>query len=106
MLTLALCNILPNSCKKENTKTSDCFPNADTYRQIVDRPATVRQQAGGTFYIVEQGTIDTRLNPCNLTTEFQIDNLQVTISGDVKATLQGGTVPCCTENFVITKITR
>lgn len=106
LLTVGLTSILFHSCKKDDTKTTDCFPNADTYRQIVDKPATVRQQASGTFYIIEQGTIDTKLNPCNLPTEFQVDNLQVTISGDVKATTQGGPGPCCIENFVITKITR
>ena len=94
------------SCKKNSGKTDDCFPNSTTARQIVDKSATVRQQPGGLFYIVEQGTIDTKLNPCNLATEFKVDNLQVTVSGDVKATVQGGPGPCCTDNFVITKITR
>jgi hypothetical protein len=105
-LTFGLCSIIFCCCKKDDTKQTDCFPNADTYRQIIDKPATVRQQAGGTFFIVEQGTIDTKLNPCNLPTDFQVDNLQVIISGDVKTSIQGGPGPCCTENFVITKITR
>lgn len=105
-LTVGLCSLLFQSCKKDDTKPIDCFPSADTYRQIVDKPATVRQQPSGTFYIVEQGTIDTKLNPCNLPADFQVDNLQVTISGGVKTTIQGGPGPCCTENFVITKITR
>jgi|GEM_PF-2011081 len=105
-LTIGLCSLLFQSCKKDNTKPTDCFSKADSYRQIVDKPATVRQQPGGTFFIVEQGTVNTRLNPCNLPTDFQVDNLQVTISGDVKATMQGGPGPCCTEILVITKITR
>ena len=94
------------SCKKDNNKIDDCFPNSTTSRQILNKPATIKQQPGGLFYIVEQGTIDTKLNPCNLTPEFQVDNLLVIISGDVKATVQGGPGPCCTENFVITKIAR
>lgn len=94
------------SCEKDSRKTNDCFPNSTTARQIVNKLATVRQQPGGLFYIIEQGSIDTKLNPCNLANEFQVDNLQVTISGDVKATLQGGPGPCCTDDFVITKITR
>lgn len=93
------------SCEKDNNPTVDCFPNTSTVRQITNKQATIKS-AGGKFYIIEQGTIDTKLNPCNLTHEFQVDNLQVTISGDVKATVQGGPEPCCTENFVITKISR
>jgi hypothetical protein len=94
------------SCKKDSTETNDCFPNSTTARQIVNKPATVKQQAGGLFYIIEHGTIDTKLNPCNLATEFKVNNLQVTISGDVKVTVQGGPGPCCTDDFVIKKITR
>lgn len=105
-LTLVLCSFLFQSCQKDNAKTTGCFPNDSTYRHIVDKPATVRQQPGGSFYLVEKGTVDTRLNPCNLPTGFQADNLQVTISGEVKVTIQGGPGPCCTENFVITKISR
>ena len=105
-LAFGLFSIFFYSCKKDETKTNDCFPNSTTYRQIIDKPATIKLQPGGLFYIVEQGTIDTKLNPCNLSSDFQVDNLQVTISGDVKTTIQGGPGPCCTENFVITKIIR
>ena len=93
------------SCKKNEANGNDCFPNASTSRLIIDKPATVKQQAG-TFYLVEQSVIDTKLNPCNLPAEFQVDNLQVTISGNVKTTSPSNNSPCCTENFVITKITR
>lgn len=105
-LPFVIGSLLISSCKKDKAQTNDCFPNATTSRQIINKPATIKQQSAGVFYIVEQGTIDTKLNPCNLTPEFQIDNLLVTISGDVKATVQGGPGPCCTDNFVITKITR
>ena len=102
-LTTGLCCLLFLSCKKAVILTTDCFPNASTFRQIVDKPATVSQQSAGIFFIVEKGTIDTRLNPCNLPADFQVDNLQVVVSGNVKTTI-GGTGPCCTEDFVITKI--
>ena len=81
--------LLISSCKKDKAQTNDCFPNATTSRQIINKPATIKQQSAGVFFIVEQGTIDTKLNPCNLTPEFQIDNLLVTISGNFKATVQG-----------------
>lgn len=93
------------SCKKNDTLKTDCFPNDITTRTIVDKQAIIKS-VSGKYYIVEQGVIDTKLIPCNLTQEFQVDNLQVTISGDVKATLQVGPGPCCSENFVISKINR
>jgi hypothetical protein len=102
--SLFIITIAP-SCKKDKNSNSDCFPNSSTVRQINNAQATVKK-AGEKFYIVEQGSIDTKLNPCTLPQEFQIDNLQVTISGDVKSTIQSGPGPCCTENFVIAKISR
>jgi hypothetical protein len=93
------------SCKKNKSSTVECFPNEITTRQITNKQATI-QLTNGQFYIVEQGTIDTKLNPCNLTQEFQVNNLQVTISGDIKETTQGVSGPCCTDNFVISKITK
>jgi hypothetical protein len=105
-LLLIMVGLGIGSCKKDNEKLVDCLTNELTVRQIVDKQATVKRQASGVFHIIEQGSIDNKLNPCNLQTEFQIDNLLVIISGDVKETIQVGTGPCCTENFVIKKITR
>jgi hypothetical protein len=93
------------SCKKGSNSTPDCFPDTSTVRQISNAQATIKKVEAA-FYIVEQGSVDTKLNPCTLPTDFQVNNLQVIISGDVKATLQGGPGPCCTEDFVITKISR
>jgi hypothetical protein len=96
------------SCKKEEKKwTPDCFYNAITVRQISNKQAVIKVTATiYGVYIIEQGSIDTKLIPCNLPMEFIQGDLQVIISGDVKATPQGGPGPCCTENFVITKISR
>jgi len=93
------------SCKKDNNSSADCFPNTSTVRQITNGQATIKE-VSGKFYIIENNSIDTKLNPCPLAKEFQVDNLQVTISGDVKSTTQGGTGPCCTENFIVTQISR
>ncbi len=98
LLTIAV------SCKKVN-QSNVCFENETTSGQIVNKPATIKL-INNQFYIIEQGTIDTRLNPCNLPEEFKVDNLQVTISGDVKTTIYNPGEPCCTENFVITKIVK
>lgn len=93
------------ACKKDKQPGDDCFIGESTARTINNAPAAVIE-SGGKFYIIEQNTIDTRLNPCILDTEFQIHNLLVTVSGEVKVTLQDGRWPCCTENFVITKISK
>ena len=94
------------SCKNDHLLEEECFSREATVRQITNAPASIRQQTNGVFYIVEKGTIDIRLNPCYLQPDLQINNLDVVVSGTVKATIQGGPGPCCVENFIITKITR
>ena len=104
-LTFLISVMVFNSCKKNDNK-GVCFSGVATVRQITDKPAIIKVTATMyAVYIVEQGAIDTKLIPCNLPKEFFQNDLQVTISGEVKATPQGSG-PCCTENFVITKITR
>lgn len=104
VLLLAL-TIIVTSCKKENVSNVDCFLYTSTVRQIINQPATIKI-AGGLFYIVEHSTIDTKLIPCNLSQEFQISNLQVIVSGEVKSSITNAGEPCCSENFVIKKITK
>lgn len=93
------------SCKKE-AKKDDCFSNQPTVRIITGKPSVIKEFPADTYYITEQGAIDSRLIPCNLTEEFKINDLQVTVSGEVKATIQAGPGPCCGEYFVITKISK
>lgn len=95
------------SCKKED-KATDCFPDTSTVRVIDNKKAVVKLTATAVepVYLVEEGTIDTRLVPCNFPMEFYQHDLQVIVSGEVKVTHQTGSVPCCAENFVITKISR
>jgi hypothetical protein len=93
------------SCKKED-KADGCFPGAATVREITNRPAVIKVTATvNPVYLVEQGSIDTKLIPCNLPKEFIEHDLQVIVSGQVKETKQGDG-PCCSENFIITKITK
>ena len=92
------------SCKKDKT-VIDCFPATPTVRELANQEATVKF-TGTQYYIVEKGAIDTKLVPCNLLLEFQSNNLQVKVSGMVKSTASDGSVPCCTQNFVITQITK
>lgn len=95
-----------NSCKKDK-ETTQCFPNAPTVRQISNKQAVIKLTATvNPVWIIEKGSIDTKLIPCNFPMEFYQDGLQVIISGEVKSTPQAGPGPCCTEKFVITKISR
>lgn len=93
--------------KNDNRKTDGCYPGAPTGRVITDKKATVHI-SGGTVdpeYLVEEGTIDTKLIPCSpLAEEFRQNNLKVIISGEVKATPYKSGQPCCSYSFVITKI--
>jgi hypothetical protein len=102
-LSLLLTAFSINGCQKDKIQVEDCLTDFSTIRQINNQKATVISQ-NGQFYLIESGTIDTRLRPCNLPQKFQVNNLQVVISGNVKSTIRNGVEPCCTENFVITKI--
>lgn len=104
LIVLLLIAVSFVSCKKD-TISPDCFSNVATLRQITNKPALIKY-VEGQFYVVEYETIDTKLLPCNLPSEFRIDELKVNISGDVKLSINASTGPCCTENIIITKITR
>ena len=84
---------------------NNCFTDSVTIREIKNKPATI-QSTGDQYYIIEQGTIDSKLKPCSLADDFKINNLKVIVSGDVKETKQAGQSPCCIDNFVITEITK
>ena len=106
LITFSILMTIVGSCKKDKN-TTGCFPGASTIRTITNKQAIIKVTATiNPVYIVEQGSIDTKLIPCNLPKEFFQNDLQVFISGDVKSTPQDRPGPCCTENFVITKITR
>jgi hypothetical protein len=107
IMALFVLSITPIACKKNQTADTSCFPDTITTRVINNKMATIK--VTGTLnpvYLVEDGAIDDRLVPCNLPMEFYENNLRVIITGEVKATVQPPMVPCCTNNFVITKITR
>lgn len=97
----------PASCEKED-KATPCFADLATTRQVINKKATVKLTATVTepVYLLEEGSIDTRLLPCNLPMEYYQHDLPVTISGEVKTAVQTGSAPCCAENFVITAIAR
>ncbi len=103
LIGLSFFTIILISCKKSTDKSTTCFSDVTTTRIITDKPAYIHF-ADNQYYIKEQFTIDTRLLPCNLADEFKVSGLLVTISGEVKNSLPNN--PCCTDNFVITKISR
>ena len=105
-ITFFILMTIVSSCKKDKSST-ECFAGAPTVRQITHKQAVIKLTATvNPVWIIEQGSIDTKLIPCNFPIEFYQDGLQVIISGEVKSTRQVGPQPCCTENFVITKISR
>jgi hypothetical protein len=94
-------------CKKNGQQADNCFADAPTIRQIVDKQALIKiTNPNGGAYLVETGSIDGKLIPCNLPTEYYQNDLLVTISGEVKPRVQSPLEPCCSEDFFITKITR
>ena len=103
----ACLTLILSACKREKSQTNspaDCATQ-QTIRVILNKQATVHL-TGGTWYITEQGAIDSKLKPCNLAKEFEVHQLSVVISGEEKATVQYGPGPCCINNFFITKIAR
>lgn len=112
ILILTVLIIISSTCSCRKNDKKEYFPNPDcdikgqTIRQISDKKATIRLTATyfEAVYFVEENSIDTRLIPCNFPMEFYQDGLVVIISGDVKAAKQRDGMPCCAENFVITKI--
>jgi hypothetical protein len=110
LTTLVIGAIIISCCKKkqEGSQNEDpptgCFPGSATIRKIVNKLAVVKVTANG-YYIAEQGTYDTRLIPCNLANEYVENDLQITISGDVKARQRSDGI-CCIEDLVITNISR
>ena len=105
-ITLFLLATSAYSCKKHKA-TAPCSPDNTTIRTITDKKAVIQVTATvNPAWIIEEGSTDTKLIPCNLPMEFYQNGLQVVISGDVKLTVQDSQAPCCNQSFIITKITR
>jgi hypothetical protein len=94
------------SCSKSTAGNEiDCpFMNDSTIGFINNAEATIKN-SGGT-YIVSLGSPDTILFACNLDNTYKFENLQVFVSGDIKATIHNTYDPCTCYNFVITDIRR
>jgi hypothetical protein len=104
LLLLGLTLIIPG-CKRENSY-QDCLPYIKTISTLnnvqgkivlIDNPAVYA-------IFVGQGPDTLAYLPCNLPMYFQIQNLQVTVSGLVKYTLDPCYTARCFQGFVITQI--
>lgn len=105
LLTIAAF-LLFSSCKKNNIDPGNtCFEGVPTSRQITNQKALIKL-SGEEYFIIIENTFDSRLKPCNLEKSYQVNDLPVTVSGDVKSTAGNGLAPCCTFNFVITSISK
>lgn len=107
-LTAILCLVLLFSitaCKKNKDAKADCYRDNAVRYEINNQLATV-YQVNGEYYIAEQNTIDTRLFPCNLPEEFQQNNINIYITGQVKSLPYSNTRPAGDAALIITQITR
>jgi len=114
LFLLAFTLVIFSSCTKKCSEPappqqcsdpSPCNTTEKTTRQITNKAAKI-ELASGQYYVVEyMNNIDTRLLPCNLSPDFRVDGLMVTVSGNVKETVKNTPI-CCTENFEITSICR
>lgn len=107
LITAFLFTGLPACKKSSNTNTEgDCPLLADqaTIRTLIMQPATIKQE-GRLFFIVEDGTIDQKLRPCNLTQDLQVHDLKVVVTGEVKKQLSFSSY-CCVDELLIHKISR
>lgn len=100
--------IIPFAGCKKDGKIARCNSAEPTIRQVTNKKATIQLSTLSTepVYLVEEGTIDTKLIPCNLPSEFYENGLQVTISGDVKPVTGNNMAPCCVEGIDLTDIKR
>lgn len=107
-LTAILCLALlcgSTACKKNKDANADCYRDNAVRYEINNHAATVHQ-VNGEYYITEQNTIDSRLFPCNLPAEFQQNNTNVLVSGQVKSLPYSGTRPAGDAALIITNISR
>ena len=96
------------SCKKTQSGIDEnaCFNDAEATRQITNSPAAIFQLPDSSFVLVEEGTFDTWLIPCNLPSEFEENNLLVVLSGKTRPQVSTVPAPCCPEEMIVTQIAR
>lgn len=112
LATSLLLLIIATGCKKDKKDKEEtldvlppCYKQSPVYRELKDKRATVKVTATaiGT-YLVEEGSIDTKLITCDLPLEFQKNNLEVIINGGVHDMPPVSNFPCCIQSLDITSI--
>jgi hypothetical protein len=106
LLILVLTLYLP-ACKRENSY-EDCMPDVKTVNTLINvRGKIVSIDSPAKYEIYVGNGADTlAFVPCNLPESFQVQNLQVTVSGLVKYTLDPCFFGYCPQGFVITGISK
>jgi hypothetical protein len=105
LLILVVASIL-TACKRENSY-QDCMPDVKTILTVINSQGKIGfidSPANYAIYINHPDTAE--YIPCNLPESFQIQNLQVIVSGLVKYTLDPCFTPGCPQPFVITQISK
>lgn len=91
------------SCKKEKQIRQDCFEGFTAQRQLTDAAAIIKM-IDETYFIMEEGTYDERLFPCNLPDKFKKNDLTIKVSGTVYAFASAPPGPVYTNGLVISAI--
>jgi hypothetical protein len=90
----AIAIVLLTGCQKEKyAENPDCSSGA-VLQSVVDQPAVVIQ-LGSDYYLIPEGSIDSRYYPCSIPEAFRVNDLPVKITGDIRAKASAGPRPCC-----------
>lgn len=106
ILLIFAVTLILSACKRENSY-QDCMPDVKTVLTVINgqgKIGLIDSPAKYGIYINHPDTAE--YIPCNLPESFQIENLQVTVSGLVKYTLDPCFTPGCPQPFVITQISK
>jgi hypothetical protein len=103
LVSILVVGALFSACDKKANAPDNCYADNETVRVLNDKTLTVHG-GNGSWHLTEEFTYDTRLYPCNLPTEFQVDKLVVLVSGNVKAIPETAQAPCCSDGLEITSI--
>lgn len=92
-ITALIIGLLTGCQKDNNSENPDCSSGA-VLQSVVDQLAIVKQQ-GSEFYLIPEGAIDSKYYPCSIPEAFQVNDLPVKITGDIRAKASAGPGPCC-----------
>lgn len=91
------------ACRKKSVAVVPCQSDAATVGNLLMKNVTVHKN-GNSFVLVPENSIDQWYNPCNLPSQYAVDNKKLVIDAEVKETPRPEGTPCCSEDIVISKL--